>query len=778
MDFSDYNSEASSDCEVEQLLRDADDKSGCGGVREKVIQVNSVSPKCAAVSKEAMEAAEAGVNILNDVADKLGGAAVFCGTVGIPASASRRCVSCTLTEARRWMSLCQPVVALKNLTAIFKISKLLRNCHEAPGVVDTIPSSDESLSRMTNTALSEVRTHVLSDYRETIKKGIEAGVVTREHHIQLRELEAQQVHEEGVKQKEAGNAVAALSCFYKVLNIRKAIQGEHHPHTAVARSFIATCLRDSGDCEASLSELRAAITTQRIVFPPNHPHIAVTQNNIGAILRQLGRPEEALAEHSQAFQNLVSFYNTQNHPFASEVQEHIGHTFKLMGDRNAATVAYQCSYDIRIKVLGANHPKTQKLLERLATLPSTWAAPRSMKVVKGEQNVHSGREWICSTCSVSNLKGATACRCGYQKPLCKSGIEQIFDGCVFAFSGMIPKSLHPSRWKEWKFAEQCGARIQEEVTECVTHVIFKEGYEKSEKVKRAQSMGIAVVPADWFYYGVEWGFRFPDNAFSSRISDKSARTRRSHSCPGKRHLLLEPKRSSSNILPPPKPLVAVPPAGSPKKRITPRDDSPDGFTQSSRSPVHTPVPLRPETPLVVNLETPRVVTVEESTSITPRSSTWGCSSAFSAINSIPRTGSFNSNGGSSACEILSVGSNNHSQATVRKMSTPWGNRKVVISSNLAPMSNNTAADEATAGDLLWNAASQSGLSPCCSASRVSLGGPNSGVYSGRNVIASQIRKNLMKKAYSQQKGVSLQQSPTPKAAVVSSATNIKIELAE
>eukprot|EP01060_Flectonema_neradi_P009138 TRINITY_DN16530_c0_g1_i1.p1 TRINITY_DN16530_c0_g1~~TRINITY_DN16530_c0_g1_i1.p1 ORF type:complete len:778 (+),score=145.84 TRINITY_DN16530_c0_g1_i1:149-2482(+) len=774
MELSDYNSDASSDLEVEQLLRGADEKSTGTGIRERVIHLD-VSPKCAAVSREAMAAAEAGVNILSESADILGGGAVLAGTAGTPASASRRCVSSSLTEAKRWSSLCQPLVALKSLTAVLKTSRFLRRCHEVPGVFDSVPTSDEALLKMTVSAHADVRTRVLSDYSATIKKGLDTGVVTNEHHIQLKELEAQQTHEEGMKQKEAGNSVGALSCFYKVLNIRKSIQGENHPHTAVARSFIATSLRDNGDYEESLSELRAAIATQRVVFPPNHPHIAVTQNNIGAILRQLGRPEEALVEHSQAFQILVSFYNTHNHPFAAEVQEHIGHTFKLMGDRNAATAAYQRSYDIRVSVLGVNHPKTQKLLERLATLPSTWAAPTSMKVVR-EQKPHSRSDWTCPTCSVSNQKGTTTCRCGYEEPMDKSGIEQIFDGCVFAFSGMIPKSLHPSRWKEWKYAEQCGARIQEEVTECVTHVIFKEGYEKSEKVKRAQMMGIAVVPADWFYYGIEWGVRFPDNSFSSRICDKSARTRRSHSCPGKRHLLSEPVRSSVNILPPPKPLVAVPPAGSPKKRVTPGDESFDVFTQSSRSPMHTPVPVRPETPLVVNVETPRIVTVEENNStITPRSSTWGCSSAFSAINSMPRTGSFTSNGGSSAGEVLSVGSNAHT--TVKKMSTPWGNRKVTISSNLAPVNN--AADEATAGDMLWNAASQGGgLSPSCTGSRVSFSGASSsGVYSGKNVIASQVRKNIMRKAYAQQRAMSQQQqSPPPRSTTVSSATNVTIKL--
>ena len=81
----------------------------------------------------------------------------------------------------------------------------------------------------------------------------------------------------------------------------------------------------------------------------------------------------------------------------------------------------------------------------------------------------------------------------------KNGVSQIFEGKIFHFNGVIPRTLsHPSHSVEWRMAERHGATVLEELDmNVVTHLIYRPGYERSDKVRRALGKGISCVPINW-----------------------------------------------------------------------------------------------------------------------------------------------------------------------------------------------------------------------------------------------------------------------------------------
>lgn len=108
------------------------------------------------------------------------------------------------------------------------------------------------------------------------------------------------------------------------------------------------------------------------------------------------------------------------------------------------------------------------------------------------------REWSCA-CRLPNSLSAPVCRCGRARPADQSGWPQIFTGMVFHFNGVIPRTLkHTSHSIEWRMAEAHGARVTGDFPERVTHLIYRPGYERSEKVRAALvKHNVKCMPIAW-----------------------------------------------------------------------------------------------------------------------------------------------------------------------------------------------------------------------------------------------------------------------------------------
>eukprot|EP01064_Diplonema_japonicum_P028792 TRINITY_DN4503_c0_g2_i1.p1 TRINITY_DN4503_c0_g2~~TRINITY_DN4503_c0_g2_i1.p1 ORF type:complete len:808 (+),score=149.13 TRINITY_DN4503_c0_g2_i1:109-2532(+) len=403
------------------------------------------------------------------------------------------------------------------------------------------------------------------------------------------EKKAQHHYTHGCNARERNELQQAMVQFQEVLKIRVKLVGENHPETALARSRVATIIRDMGNLKGAMTELKHALRIQEEVLGEGHPHVAITRNNIGAVYKHQGKANEGLKEHRKALVILVLHYGDAENKFVAEVHEHLGHALQLQNDMHGAHVEYNAALRIKRKVLGLTHAKTQRIISKLKSLESSLCGPtRSMIDRMAEAADFS--EWTCPTCKWKTRLDICSC-CGYRRPLSKEGVAPIFAGMVIAFTGVIPKSCHASAWMEWTMAEQRGALPTEDIDESVTHLVYREGYEKSVKVQQAMQLNIKVINADWFYQSVNLGVQLDEAAFlaetssSGKVLTKTLRHQRpaggprASTCPPLRCHLAPPATDAYAVpqrLPGPTPLVdqsvtprglAVPPASPTAHRI-------------------------------------------------------------------------------------------------------------------------------------------------------------------------------------------------------------------
>eukprot|EP00758_Cryptobia_borreli_P001581 Tbor_TRINITY_DN2358_c0_g1::TRINITY_DN2358_c0_g1_i2::g.94::m.94 len=117
---------------------------------------------------------------------------------------------------------------------------------------------------------------------------------------------------------------------------------------------------------------------------------------------------------------------------------------------------------------------------------------------KGDVLPREVRTWNCVPCGAVNAEEHVYCPlCLVSRPLDKKGIPQIFSGQVFHFNGIIPRTFrHPSHSVEWRIVERYGASVSNSLDiATVTALIYRPGYERSDKVKLVVEKYSATIPA-------------------------------------------------------------------------------------------------------------------------------------------------------------------------------------------------------------------------------------------------------------------------------------------
>lgn len=108
------------------------------------------------------------------------------------------------------------------------------------------------------------------------------------------------------------------------------------------------------------------------------------------------------------------------------------------------------------------------------------------------------KTWNCVPCGALNAEEHLYCPlCLVSRPLDKNGTPQIFSGQVFHFNGLIPRTFrHPSHSVEWRIVERYGGVVVNSLdTSTVTGLIYRPGYERSDKVKLVVEKYSATIPA-------------------------------------------------------------------------------------------------------------------------------------------------------------------------------------------------------------------------------------------------------------------------------------------
>eukprot|EP01062_Namystynia_karyoxenos_P065195 TRINITY_DN5854_c0_g1_i2.p1 TRINITY_DN5854_c0_g1~~TRINITY_DN5854_c0_g1_i2.p1 ORF type:complete len:935 (+),score=159.23 TRINITY_DN5854_c0_g1_i2:85-2805(+) len=542
-------------------------------------------------------------------APSLGGAAVVTATAGNPRSTVRRSVRQRVREAALQVKHNHdPRAALAPLMGAQGLGRALTDLsqHNLAATGTSAPrravgrlagAADRSIGEQAIKAHRDLSARVASELRSLlIQAGEDDPVATAEQRKERLDRLATAANDAGHAKRAEHDLHGALTSFKELLRLRLEGWGPDHAHTALARSYVATILRDLGDMDGALNELREALRIQIQAHGAEHPHVAVARSNLGAVLKHQGQPDMALAQHMQALQILLQHHKSERHAFVAEVREHIAHALRLLGAIKLSVDEYQKALAIREEVLGADHPKTLRIVEKISEMDTGWAAPTCMRYSPTLARYEVQHDWDCPSCSHRNIAAACVCAaCSYRRPLCKGAVPQIFDGFVFVFTGVIPKCVHPSNWMEWRAAEQRGARVSEELEQGTTHVIFRSGYDRSYKVRLAEAMdGVKIVPLEWFVQSVNsgvaqdathWDIRNRTNNEQRYKRAEEAKTDgpvRSHSAPCSlprlQMALVDAAPDDEDLqcsLPEPKPIVSVPPRpsatrGSAKVLVSPR----------------------------------------------------------------------------------------------------------------------------------------------------------------------------------------------------------------
>lgn len=102
--------------------------------------------------------------------------------------------------------------------------------------------------------------------------------------------------------------------------------------------------------------------------------------------------------------------------------------------------------------------------------------------------------------------------------------DKVLEGCVIAFTGVIPRNVQPERSEIWQLAESFGAICSNDLTDKVTHLVTATlGTEKMHQAAKMQSRtGIHIVWLPWLQSSIALWKREPEGAFLAQAKDEGA----------------------------------------------------------------------------------------------------------------------------------------------------------------------------------------------------------------------------------------------------------------
>jgi tetratricopeptide (TPR) repeat protein len=157
----------------------------------------------------------------------------------------------------------------------------------------------------------------------------------------------------------------ARSLRERVVSIREARLGPHHPDTADSLNNLAAVLDDQGDLEAARRLNERALQIYEIRLGPDHPRTATSLINLARVLHLQGDLEAARRLHERA----LTIRETRlgpDHPDTAEGISTLASVLHEQGDLEAARRLHERALAIRETRLGPEHPYTAISLHNLA----------------------------------------------------------------------------------------------------------------------------------------------------------------------------------------------------------------------------------------------------------------------------------------------------------------------------------------------------------------------------------------------------------------------------
>lgn len=171
----------------------------------------------------------------------------------------------------------------------------------------------------------------------------------------------------GIIRERQGRLLESYELQKRALDISIEL-GEYGREAAVQLGNLAASAASLGRVREALHLATQALRRMEELFSsPNHD-IALSRMKLGMAEMDLGRPEVAARIFLQARSELIGVLGTNVHPEVAALTHRLGLAYKRAGARTAALKEYEAALEMRLQLLGPDHPDVAETHNNFAVL--------------------------------------------------------------------------------------------------------------------------------------------------------------------------------------------------------------------------------------------------------------------------------------------------------------------------------------------------------------------------------------------------------------------------
>ncbi len=159
--------------------------------------------------------------------------------------------------------------------------------------------------------------------------------------------------------------------YREALELRRNVLGREHPDTLVSANNMGYLLNHTGRPEEAERHYREAVSISRQVRGDDHPNTLILMSNLAGLLHRMGRYDRAEAFAAEAVSGGRRSLDEGHWYLAVFLNRHGQELAALSRYEEAEAVTLE-SYQIFVDALGAEHDRTEVVVESLADLYARW----------------------------------------------------------------------------------------------------------------------------------------------------------------------------------------------------------------------------------------------------------------------------------------------------------------------------------------------------------------------------------------------------------------------
>lgn len=156
----------------------------------------------------------------------------------------------------------------------------------------------------------------------------------------------------------------AVQCSRKSLEIKTDLLGKDNISLSTPLCNLGTLYGELGKFDQALQYTQQALNIERKAFGEMHPKMVTTLNNIAGIYESMEEFDQALQIYLQALHMAQTLFGTK-HILVFVCLSNIGYLYERINNPTEAEAYYAQAYDVCRKTLGDEHPKTERVKQRL-----------------------------------------------------------------------------------------------------------------------------------------------------------------------------------------------------------------------------------------------------------------------------------------------------------------------------------------------------------------------------------------------------------------------------